>query len=419
MRIFLCVIAILSCGCSPETKTDLPAEDAILDTVSTPIEKSTDDSVDSTEGQRSEEQSEPGQPVEDRLPTADEEYPKVEFTVTASDLIAEYKEDRSAWRKKYNYKPCELTGTVVGYKSSFIQGHSGFSILLEDSGDGIAVTLNEEVPWTRYLPGATITVRGKTKSSGGLEVSNGIVVSATAGTDLPALTTEDLLQATETDRFPDTPGFRRGDWMLFSATVLKRDTEYEETGVLYVGTEAQPVEIWTAGGSSGNYDHRQCRELAPGDEVTFLARYRVRSDEECIVSPAFLIDPLPKLPRLPSLESRMNADGLPFDHLIFTADLLGEWQAADPRALERVVDRNSRYAQTELTGEVAEIVPSEYDEDIMKVHVRNAAGANLQCWVQKRELPDNFKPGSKFAARGALNIELDYAYLNEPEIYPR
>jgi len=131
------------------------------------------------------------------------------------------------------------------------------------------------------------------------------------------------------------------------------------------------------------------------------------------------MDPLPKLPRLPSLESRMNADGLPFDHLIFTADLLGKWQAADPRALERVVDRNSRYAQTELTGEVAEIVPSEYDEDIMKVHVRNDSGANLQCWVQKRELPDNFKPGLKFAARGALNIELDYAYLNEPEIYPR
>ena len=419
MRIFLCVIAMLSCGCSPETKTDLPVEDAILDTVSTLIEKSTDDSVDSSEGQPSQEQAEPAQPVEDRLPTAEEEYPKVEFTVTASELISEYIEDRSAWRKKYNYKPCELTGTVVGYKSSFIQGHSGFSILLEDSGDGIAVTLNEEVPWTRYLPGATITVRGKTKSSGGLEVSNGIVVSATAGTDLPALTTEDLLQATETDRFPDTPGLRRGDWMLFSATVLKRDTEYEETGVLYVGTEEQPVEIWTAGGSSGNYDHRQCRELAPGDEVTFLARYRVRSDEECIVSPAFLMDPLPKLPRLPSLESRMNADGLPFDHLIFTADLLGEWQAADPRALERVVDRNSRYAQTELTGEVAEIVPSEYDEDIMKVHVRNDSGANLQCWVQKRELPDNFKPGSKFAARGALNIELDYAYLNEPEIYPR
>ena len=146
MRIFLCVIAMLSCGCSPETKTDLPAEDAILDTVSTPIEKSTDDSVDSTKGQPAQEQAEPGQPVEDRLPTAEEEYPKVEFTVTASELIAEYKEDRSAWRKKYNYKPCELTGTVVGYKSSFIQGHSGFSILLEDSGDGIAVTLNEEVP---------------------------------------------------------------------------------------------------------------------------------------------------------------------------------------------------------------------------------------------------------------------------------
>ena len=221
---FSCVIAILSCGCSPETKTDLPAEDAILDTVSTPIEKSTDDSVDSTEGQRSEEQAEPGQPIEDRLPTAEEEYPKVEFTVTASELISEYKEDRS-WRNKYNYKPCELTSTVVGYKSSFIQGHSGFSILLEDSGDGIAVTLNEEVPWTRYLPGATITVRGKTKSSGGLEVSSEIVVSATAGTDLPALTTEDLLQATETDRFPDTPGLRlAGDWMLFSTTVLKRDT---------------------------------------------------------------------------------------------------------------------------------------------------------------------------------------------------
>ena len=61
--------------------------------------------------------------------------------------------------------------------------------------------------------------------------------------------------------------------MLSAAfTVLKRDTEYEETGVLYVGTEAQPVEIPTAGGSSGNYDYRQCRELAPGDEVTFLAR---------------------------------------------------------------------------------------------------------------------------------------------------
>ena len=72
--------------------------------------------------------------------------------------------------------------------------------------------------------------------------------------------------------------------MLFSATVLKRDTEYEETGVLYVGTEAQPVEIWTAGGSSGNYDHRQCRELAPGDEVTFLGAVPrpVRRGVHCI-----------------------------------------------------------------------------------------------------------------------------------------
>ncbi len=429
MRLPLCTLVILLCGCSRQTSVDIPVVDEPAKNVYAPIANPDDLSDGATKEPHSEEpyseepqveeQPEAGQPVKDTLPTAEEEYPRVDYTVTAAELIAEYKEDKSAWRKKYNYKPCELTGTVVGYKSRFIQGHSGFSILLEDSGDGIAVTLNEETPWTRYLPGATITVRGKVKSSGGLEVNNGIVVQATAGADVPAFTAEELLKATEADRFPDNPGLKRGDWMLFNATVLKRDTDYEETGVLHVGTEAQSVEVWTAGGSSGNYDHRQCRELAPGDEVTFLARYRTRSDEACVVSPAFLMAPLPQLPRLPSLESRKNADGLPFDHLIFTADLLGEWQAADPRALERVIDRNSRYAQTELSGEVAEIVPSEEDEDIMKVHVRNAAGADLQCWVQKRELPADFKPGSKFTARGALNIELEYAYLNEPEIYPR
>ena len=36
----------------------------------------------------------------------------------------------------------------------------------------------------------------------------------------------------------------------------------------------------------------------------------------------------------------MNADGLPFDHLIFTADLLGNGRQRTPRALERVVDQS-------------------------------------------------------------------------------
>ena len=356
-------------------------------------------------------------PLKDTLPSAEDEYPDVDFTASAETLVREYGEDRNAWKKKYNYKTGEISGTVSGYSSSFIQGHSGFSIKLEGGDEDVEVTLTEETPWVKYLPGSSLTVRGKAKTAGGLEVNKGLVVSSTDGDQLPKFTIEGLLEATASERFPDTPGLKRGDWMLLSGSVFKRDDSYDENAILHLGNEDQNLQIWTAGGSSGNYDFRQCRNLKAGDEVTFLARYRSRDDESCIISPAFLMNPLPKLPLLPAKASRANADGLPFDHLIFSADLLGEWQNTDPRALERVVERNGSYAQTELTGEVKEIIPSEYDEDIVKIYVNNTAGADIQCWVKKKDLPPGFKQGSRFSARGALNIELEYAYLNEPEIY--
>ena len=132
------------------------------------------------------------------------------------------------------------------------------------------------------------------------------------------------------------------------------------------------------------------------------SRFRLRrswSAEENlpVLYPAFLVSPLPKLPPEPKAENRIDLDGNPSPHLIFSADQMGEWQV-DSRAFERMMERRSKYGEVEITGEVRETKPSEVDDDEVYIEFKNAAQTNVRCVVDKDDdILDRIQPGSTSA----------------------
>ena len=199
-----------------------------------------------------------------------------------------------------------------------------------------------------------------------------------------------------------------GLYILIASTVTRVSPEDAENKVLYLGADGEDqVEIWTNG--DDNYDYRQCRDLKPGYEAVFLGDYDGTGNELPSLDPVFLVSPLPKLPAEPTKENRLNYDGVARPHLIFSADLLGRWHAADPRALERMVDRRTEYSHIEVAGEVLKTEPSELDEDDVYVYFKNASQADVRCVVKKKfpEL-DRLAPGTTISILGVFNANDDY-----------
>lgn len=342
--------------------------------------------------------------VEAASPDPKEVYPDPVASLTATELFQEFEQDSDAWQKKYRYKAVEVQGKVVSYDSR----NYAFKLELETGSRILPVVVSDETPWLKYPPNTTVTIRGEAKLPGYPEIDAAVVIGSEPGDPLKEYAAQEAVEAVAKDD-------SGAEWMLVKGSVTRRGKDEElKRQLIYIG---EGDKDFVAALADDNYDSLQCRNLKAGAEVIFLAKCRdfFVGDDLPLLHPSFLVSPLPKLPAEPKAENRIGLDGNPSPHLIFSAELLGEWQL-ESRALKRMAERRSEYSEVEITGEVLEIKPSGKSDEVY-IELKNSSQTNVRAVVDKDDdILSKIQPGSPISVQGRLSVDPRHAYVHDGKI---
>lgn len=120
---------------------------------------------------------------------------KPEYTLSAKELVSEWRADKPATREKYENKIGELTGVIENFRTSADRNQDFLLLQLGENTLALSCYLVTSAPWKDYQIGQAVTVRGRFDGTLFPDFREVIVVKSEPATaPRLALSTEELVQ---------------------------------------------------------------------------------------------------------------------------------------------------------------------------------------------------------------------------------
>jgi hypothetical protein len=159
----------------------------------------------------------PAESSKSETPKADPGGEKPDAVLTTTELNDQFKKDTQAFLQKYQNKLLEITAKVTDYGHEF--AGEGY---LQLEGPGIfKIHCKEPQPWSKAMPGQTITVRGKCDPYAGIQ--EWAIVKVT-GSPPPTYPADQLAKEFSTDE-EGTKKKLKGKFLIVTGHIVKIEDE--------------------------------------------------------------------------------------------------------------------------------------------------------------------------------------------------
>jgi hypothetical protein len=181
--------------------------------------------------------------------------------LTPKELRDEFQKDSKAFLKKYENKLLEVTGKVIDFGYEF-----GGEVYLQLEGPGILkVHCKEPEPWSKALPGQTVTLRGNCDPDWGVRLWEIVKVS---GDPPPTFAAEELMKELSSDE-AGTNKKIAGKFLIFTGKITKIENE---GGKIYLTNPEKEPAIRCFMGSNSKVETARNKAFQVGQHVKLLGQ---------------------------------------------------------------------------------------------------------------------------------------------------